>query len=402
MRVVFFVVGTHGDALPVAALGRGLRERGHDVVVATSHDHRALMEAQGLCWSDLSPSYADEIARSEREPGPALLRARMRDASHHWATQVGRASEGAGLLIGSGLVMAAVASAVGERAGIPVVGAGVMPLTPTRAFPPPVPPPTRTALPGWANLGLAWSVRALVWRVCFADAVQRLRRDLGLGSRGGRPPPMLYNFSPALLPQPADWPRSRIRVTGPWTLPSRSPAPDATLRRFVEEGEMPIAVGFGSMRVSPDERARLSGCVRDAVSRSGRRAVVIRGWGALELGSDERLLVVDHAPFDWLFSRVAAVVHHGGAGTVAMAARAGVPQVIVPFVADQFFWAWQLRRLLVSPGGLSRRTLTGASLADAIASAVAMREAARGLAARMAGEDGVGSAIATLEEWGRL
>ncbi len=409
MRVVFFVVGTQGDALPAAALGVALRAAGHEMVVATSHDHRGLIERHGLAWSDLSPSYADEIARAddrvEGRRGIALLRARMREASKCWAGQVRRASEGGGLLIGAGLAMGAVAAAAGEAMRIPSVGAGVMPLTPTRAYPPPVPAPPRTPLPGPLNAGLAWAVRATVWRVCFAAPVARLRRDLGLPPRPRGTPRMLYNFSPHLLPPPPDWPRTHVEVTGPWRLPPSGEAPTDALRAFVETGDKPLAIGFGSMRVGPDERALLSAIVIDAVRRSGRRAVVIRGWGALALdaGLDgQPILVVDAAPFDWLLPHVAALVHHGGAGTTAAAARAGVPQVVVPFVADQFFWAWRLHRLGVAPGALARKTMTGASLASAIEAAIGMSARAASLAADMQGEDGAAAAIAALERWGLL
>ncbi len=408
MRVVFFVVGTQGDALPAAALGVALRAAGHEMVVATSHDHRALVERHGLAWSDLSPSYADEIARAEGgldgRAGIALLRARMREASSGWAGQVRRASEGAGLLIGAGLAMGAVAAAAGEAMRIPSVGAGVMPLTPTRAYPPPVPPPR--ALPGPLNAGLARVVRALVWQACFAAPVARLRRDLGLpGQSRVASPRMLYSFSPHLLPPPPDWPRTQVAVTGAWRLPPSGAAPTEALRAFVESADKPLAIGFGSMRVGPDECAALSATVADAVRRSGRRAVVIRGWGALTLdtGLDGLpILVVDEAPFDWLLPRVAALVHHGGAGTVAAAARAGVPQVVVPFVADQFFWAWRLHRLGVAPRALARKTITGASLEAAIEAAIAMSGRAASLGADMQGEDGAGAAIRALERWGLL
>ena len=277
-------------------------------------------------------------------------------------------------------------------------------MTPTRAYPPPVPAPSRFALPGVVNFGLAWVVRALVWRVCFADAVGRLRRDLGLASRPTRPQParLLYCFSPHLLPAPADWPSARIRVTGPWLREGSPGEPDETLRRFVEAGERPVAIGFGSMQVDPSGRAALSRSVLDAIVRCGRRAVVIRGWGAIDLESDGPVLVVDHAPFEWLLPRVAVAVHHGGAGTVAAAARAGVPQVIVPFVADQFFWAWQLRRLGVSPGALSRKALDGRSLAASIEAAAAMRDEAARIGVRMLDENGVATAIEALETWGLL
>ena len=116
------------------------------------------------------------------------------------------------------------------------------------------------------------------------------------------------------------------------------------------------------------------------------------------------VLFIDAAPHDWLFPQVALAVHHGGAGTTAATIRAGIPSVIVPFFGDQPFWAWRLKQNGVAPAALMRKTLTAEQLAAAItaASADEMQTAAALLASKIAQEDGVKTAIATLEEWGVL
>lgn len=424
MRIAFFVVGTYGDALPVAALGRALAARGHEVVVATSHDHRGVVEAQGLRWSALSPSYADEIAAARdrlggsQATGAALLRGRMVEAARRWPAEVAEAAAGAGLLVGAGTAMGAVAAAAGERFRIPVAHAHVMPLTPTRHYPPPLPPPSARPLPGIANLLLWRTMRLLVWRACFAEAVGALRAAWNLpalpfggpsATARGREIPVLYNWSPHLMPPPPDWPRARIRLTGAW-LPPPPPGGEAlapALEAFLAAGETPLYAGFGSMRVAPAQRDALARTLADALALTGRRAVLGEGWRPAP-GADhaplppERVLVVRHAPFGALLPRVSAAIHHGGAGTLGLAARAGIPQVIVPFVIDQFFWAWQLPRLGVAPPRLPpRRRLDAETLARAIDATEAppMRDAAARLGAAIAAEDGVASAIAALREW---
>ena len=409
LRIVFLVVGTGGDAVPVVSLGSGLAARGHTVVVATSEDHRALVERHGLGWSALSPSYALEAERAlaaGRAPDARLLRERMREASGVWPEQGRAATRGAGLLIGSGLMMGAVAASLGEALGIEAVGFGVMPLTATRAFPPPWPPPV-AGLPGVGNLMLGRGVRQLAWRSSFAGPAAAFRRGLGLGGRVRHPERVIYGWSPHLLPQPADWPAARFRVTGALGLPEGADfAPPKALMAFLRDGPPPVGVGFGSMVLPDEEGQRLGDAVLAALRRTGRRAVVVRGGGAVRLPPDvdRRLVhVVERVPYRWLLRRVSMFLHHGGAGSVHEAARAGLPQIVVPFVADQPFWAWRLRALGVSPGTMARARLSADGLADLIEAVTpGMQERAAALGRVMAAEDGVSGAIGALEEWGLI
>jgi UDP:flavonoid glycosyltransferase YjiC (YdhE family) len=137
-----------------------------------------------------------------------------------------------------------------------------------------------------------------------------------------------------------------------------------------------------------------------AVSMTGRRAVVLTGWGGVHPAALPReILAVDWVPFDWLFPRMAAVVHHGGAGTTAAGLRAGVPTIIVPFFLDQFFWGRRVFELGVGPRPIPRRRLAADTLATAIRVATDsdMRGRAAALGARIRAENGVARAVATFE-----
>ncbi len=179
-----------------------------------------------------------------------------------------------------------------------------------------------------------------VWFNAYSAA--RFYRDL-------RSTPMLSAYSPSIIPHPADWPES-VTVTGYFFLDSQSDwQPSPELKAFLDAGDPPVYFGFGSMAGrNPEQLAKL---ILEALAKSGQRGLLLTGWGGLrsELVPDN-VFVVDCRPHGWLFPRMAAVVHHGGAGTTAEGLRAGVPTVIVPFVPRPTHsgergskrWAWDL------------------------------------------------------------
>ncbi|MBP8950704.1 MAG: glycosyltransferase family 1 protein, partial [Candidatus Promineofilum sp.] len=208
--------------------------------------------------------------------------------------------------------------------------------------------------------------------------------------------PVLYGFSPAVVPRPADW-DANIHVTGYWFLDSAAGwTPPPALAEFLDDGPPPVYVGFGSMASrQPEETADL---VLRALAETGQRAVMLLGWAGLRADRlPASVIMVESVPHAWLFPRVAAVVHHGGAGTTAAGLRAGAPSVLIPFFGDQAFWAARVQALGVGPTPISRRELTAARLATAIHQAVtdeALRRRAADLGATIRAEDGVGHAVA--------
>jgi UDP:flavonoid glycosyltransferase YjiC (YdhE family) len=297
-------------------------------------------------------------------------------------------------------VLAFPAYHLAEAAGIPAIGAYLQPLTRTRELPSLFTKRTRSSLLNvWSHV----ATEQITWQP-VRRSVNRWRTELGLGPlpRSGlyrsvyKTMPVIYGFSPAVVPPPSDWPR-QVKVTGYWVA-GRSThwrAPD-TLTEFLADGPAPVYIGFGSRPERQPEK--LAGLVLAAVRQAGQRAILLTGWGGLTLtDSRDDVLVVDEVPHDWLFPQMAAVVHHGGAGTTGTALRSGVPSIVVPSFADQFFWGERVEGLGVGVN-LPRRILTVESLLEAIAatSDQAMRRASVDLGSRLRAENGVQRAVSEL------
>jgi UDP:flavonoid glycosyltransferase YjiC (YdhE family) len=185
-------------------------------------------------------------------------------------------------------------------------------------------------------------------------------------------------------------------VVGYWFLdPPPGWVPSLSLRQFLDNGPPPVYVGFGSM--GKRETGQWMPLLREALQQCGQRAIVLSHRAGLET---EGVFCVQSVPHAWLFPRVAAAVHHGGAGTTGASLRAGVPTVIVPFSGDQFFWAQIVRRLGVGPRAIPHKRLTAAALAGAIDAAVSdrqMRDRAASVGRQIRAEDGVGRAVEIVE-----
>jgi UDP:flavonoid glycosyltransferase YjiC (YdhE family) len=220
-----------------------------------------------------------------------------------------------------------------------------------------------------------------------------------MGARHSPNDHYLMAHSEALVPRSPEWP-ANVDVTGFWFL-DRTPdwQPPAALSQFIANGAPPIYVGFGSM-IMKDPAATVA-TVLEAIQRTGCRAVISAGWGGLRpTDLPDTVFTIDAVPHDWLFPQMAAVVHHGGAGTTAAAARAGVPHVVVPFISDQFFWAEQLRRRGVAPAGVPHKKLTADKLTAALETALndgQIRQRAVELGEKVRAEDGTGRAAEIIE-----
>jgi UDP:flavonoid glycosyltransferase YjiC (YdhE family) len=215
--------------------------------------------------------------------------------------------------------------------------------------------------------------------------------------------PFIYGFSEHVIPRPGDWPPTH-EITGYWYLDeaeSWTPPPD--LLDFLASGTKPVYMGFGSMAGEVAEQ--MTDIAVEAVTRTRQRAILLGGWAAnTERAFPDSVYVLDSAPHDWLFPQVAAVVHHGGAGTTAAGLRAGVPTVVVPFFADQPFWGRRVQSLGVGPEPLSPKRLSSLMLADAMTHVVSdseTRKRAVALGKRIRAEDGLGKAADRVLEFFR-
>ena len=247
----------------------------------------------------------------------------------------------------------------------------------------------------------------VIW-LWYRPFINDFRQRLGLPAysaakfyRTLRSTPMLSAYSPSIIPHPADWPEN-VHVTGYFFLDTQSdwqPSPDPAA--FLDAGDPPVYIGFGSMAGSnPEQFAQL---ILEALAKSGQRGLLLTGWGGLRPETvPENVFVLDSAPHSWLFPRMAAVVHHGGAGTTAEGLRAGVPSVIVPFVLDQPFWGARVKALGLGPDPIPQKNLTADRLANAITLAVTdsgMKTARQFVGAAIRAEDGIGNAVKIVQRY---
>jgi hypothetical protein len=278
-----------------------------------------------------------------------------------------------------------------------------MPWTPSLSFPHPLAniQPT-TASPQTSNLLSFHLVELLIWQglgdIINAFRVQTLRLEplsslFAPGLTWRLKIPFTYAWSPALLARPKEW-GSHINISGYFTDPTHTahdPSPE--LARFLENGDPPIYIGFGSIKF--DNSAKITQLMLAAVERCGVRAIISHGWA--NLGSDihpddvpETVLFVDDTPHPWLFPQCSAVIHHGGAGTTAAGLEVGRPTVIVPFFGDQWFWGDMVARRGAGPKPIPFKQLTLERLSEAIDFALRpeCREVAQEIANSMDRENG--------------
>lgn len=329
MRILIAAAGSRGDVAPYTGLGAELRRAGYDVVLATTETFAPLVRDAGLEFRSLP---ADLRVRG----GVTGKRELMRTAAA-FITELGQGfadamDEGADLLLLS-TTTAPLGWHLTEATGTPSLGVYLQPTAPTGDFPPVV--TGSRPLGRLANRATGRFALRMADRV-YEQAVAKLRHRLQLPAASPSEMrrrqeranwPILHGFSTALVPRPSDW-RSGQEVVGNWW-PPHDPAErlPTDLEDFLRAGPWPVLIGFGSMASGDGER--LSEIAVRALRRAGLRGILQAGSAGLAADGEDVLTIGD-VPHALLFPRLAAVVHHGGAGTSAAALRAGVPAVTVP------------------------------------------------------------------------
>ncbi len=371
--------GSTGDVEPFAALAARLASRGHAVTFAADARFSKLAPDQdGVGFAPIRADFRSLLPTPARKK-PSLrqdvfpvIRGMLEDS---WT--VAKADPPDAIVAHEKTL---AGPHLAEKLGIPHVRALTVPmLTPTRAFP----------LPGVVNHDLGGMLNRASYRLLglltrpYAGVIRDWRDEqLSLAPRARPPRPhrTLYCYSPNVVPTPHDWPPDAV-ATGYWLGEDGDEPIDAELEAFVAAGEEPVYVGFGSS-VGPDP-TRLSRSVDQALRATGARAVIATGWGGLAgPAPNDDTFVVEQVPHRWLFPRVAAVVHHGGAGTTAAGLRAGRPSIVCPFQGDQYFWGKAVRQAGAGPTPVPAKKLTADRLAVAISTALEDR-AIRGRATEL-------------------
>ncbi len=415
MRITIFAAGSQGDIQPCLVLGRGLQQAGCQVLLAVPQNFAALVQAHGLAFhplrGDVQQIMAGETGRKFMETGggnPIRSISAMRKMIGPIAIQMAEdaleASREAGALI-SLAVFAPFGKSIAEIRGIPLINVEPTPVLPTGDFPA-AGWPVQSNLGGLANRLSGFAMLEVIWQ-WYRPFVNDFRKRFGLPSMNSAgfhrilaSSHLLGAYSPAVIPRPSDW-SEKVHLTGYWfqDIPSEW-RPSVELEAFLSGGEPPVYVGFGSMAGRRPEH--FAGIVLQALAISGQRGVLATGWGGMNVMKvPENMFVIDSAPHGWLFPRMAAVVHHGGAGTTAEGLRAGKPTVIVPFSFDQLFWGKRVRELGAGPEPVPARRLTAGKLAEAIQMAATdpkMQRLADAAGAAIRAEDGTGNAVSIIKQ----
>lgn len=418
MKITIIAFGTRGDVQPILAVAMALTKRKHQVRMLASKNFEAwirdhdlevypsdvniqamMMGEGGHEWVEQGNNPIRQMQVMKQlfdQFGPAM----MRDA---W-----RACEDAEVIISS-FTSDIYAASIAEKLNIKHIST---PLQPTLVA-------TRS---GMSSTGALFPKRSSLINLLFGKMIiepygwrlmgavnNRFRQEtLGLSPQTykenrqalGRML-VVQGYSAQVVPHPQDWP-SNIHTAGYWFLDEdRDWSPPRDLLEFLEAGDPPVYVGFGSM-AGRDPQA-LTRLITEAVLLSGQRALLQSGWAGIgdqQLSTD--IFQLGPAPHNWLFPRTRAAVHHGGAGTTAQSLRAGIPTLIVPHLADQPFWGTRVTALGVGPQPIPQNKLAVENLAAAIRQAATdatMARQAAALGARIHAEDGIGTAVGIIERF---
>lgn len=408
MHLSIVALGSRGDVQPYMALALGLQKAGYEVSLCADRLFETLVTSAGLPFVPVTAVPMSMMQQNlSKFGGPVKLMGwlerHFKPLARQFFADLEVATRQTDAILYSTLAFAGYH--VAEKHQIPTLAAYNVPITPTHDFQ----SPSFPTAPRWFPFKKSynwWSFRLAnkLFIYLIKGVVNECRRDvLGLKplpdsfyrnldiSRL----PIVYGFSPTLLPSPSDW-GEWLQVSGHWFLESQSEwQPPEDLLRFLVAGKSPVYIGFGSMVDEQIEAA--TRIVLGALQKSGQRGILLGGWGGLGSGNlPPTVLRLESVPHDWLFPRVSAVVHHGGAGTTATGLRHGRPTVVVPFFADQPFWGERVHRLGAGPSPISFARLSVENLAHAIDQAVndsTIRRNAAILGEKLQDEDGVGKAV---------
>ncbi|SIO58336.1 UDP:flavonoid glycosyltransferase YjiC, YdhE family [Singulisphaera sp. GP187] len=411
MRIVMIATGSWGDVRPNVVLGQALQRVGYEVLLVAAEEFREWVEGRGVLFAGLSFNMKAMLDAQVNSIGLLKKLHLMREMTQT-TVQMGKETadvvrEGDAVLVNEGVL--ALVSGILEKKKVRFIHINLQPWVPTSEFSgmAPLPPAWLPIQEGTYNLWSGALVRRGQW-LAMGKIGNRLRTDfLGMPKQTWakhhamlESTPSLLLVSPQVLQPPADW-RPQNRVTGYLFDDDSGWEPPQNLLDFMAEGEKPVFIGFGSMRErKPEDTTRL---FLDAAKQAGKRTILLSGWAGIGTSNlPKNVFLLKYAPQSWLFPRMAAVVHHGGAGTTAAGLRAGVPSLVVPVMSDQPFWGRRVHQLGAGTEPIPRPKLTASNLAAAIIEATtnrAMQEKAVELGTKIRAEDGVSQAVSAVREF---
>jgi vancomycin aglycone glucosyltransferase len=347
MRALLSTIGSRGDVQPLLALALELRTQGHECRLCAPPDFRDFIAAHGVPFVAVGPAVRHVGAAGQAatgKPSPESFRQLIADTIAGQFATLGEAAADCDVIVASTALQYAARS-IAELKGIPYFFAAYSPIVLPSAHHAPPPLPGELPMKRVVDNVALWNQQAERWNELFGAALNEQRAAAGLDKvmdvrtyMFTERPLLAADSTLAPWPTPSDL---QVTQTGAWLLQDRRPL-SAEIEAFLAAGEPPIYFGFGSTH-TPRETSRT---MIEAARTLGRRAIVLTGWADLALVDDRPdCLSISEVNLQALFPRVTAIVHHGGAGTTTMAARAGAPQVVVPHRYDQHYFAQRIDHL---------------------------------------------------------
>jgi sterol 3beta-glucosyltransferase len=418
MHITILTVGSRGDVQPYIAFGRGLKAAGHHVCLATEINYQDWVKSEGL---DYAPLPGDTKARHAHADWLSFLeetRNRPILSIYRCNTQfvvptlrklldaAWEACQGTEAIISMPSVFGGYH--IAEKLGVPFYSVWTSAFTPTQEFPHSWLRQRHQRWLGGALNQFSYWVMGALYAVTLMNPINQWRKETlnlpALGENGQQmlPAPTLYVFSPAVVPKPTDWDET-VHITGYWFLDDPEPfQPPVDLVDFIAAGDPPLYIGFGS--IADRHPQKTIQVAIDAVVQSGQRAVLEAGWaemGELQL-PPQVFQIKGVVPHTWLFPQMAALIHHGGAGTTGQGLRYGKPTVIIyqKFI-DFYFWGQRIAELGVGPDPICIEHLTIERLVKAIYTMTKdseMKAHAAQLGQKIQAEDGVAKAVEVFQK----
>ncbi|KAM0286499.1 hypothetical protein ACHAQH_000926 [Verticillium albo-atrum] len=406
LNILIQVIGSRGDIQPFAALGHELQKHGHRVRLATHDTFRTFVQSAGLEFYPVGGDPSELMAYMVKNPGliPSMSSIRAGDIQSKrkmvaemlegfWRSCIDADPDTGAPFVADAIVANPPGFAhvhCAQALGVPLHVMFTMPWTSTRAFPHPLANLKGKDKGPSAGKYLSYGVVEFMTWKGLGDIVNRWREEtLCLEpiatSEGSRlleslAIPFAYFFSPALVPRPVDW-GVNIDICGFVFRDTPKYEPSTELRKFLDAGPRPVYIGFGSIVV--DDADRIATIIHEAVRLLGFRAIISSGWTSLASETDAEpnpdIFHVGECPHEWLFQQVAAVVHHGGAGTTACGLSYGKPTIVVPFFGDQPFWGRMIAEAGAGPPPIPYAALTSRKLAEGLSYALSPQALAAAL-----------------------
>lgn len=408
MKITILTYGSRGDVQPFLPLSVGLMARGHSVKLAAPSRFKELVESYGIQFVPLSGE-PEDLSRQMNNAGfnpIKLIRDFMRHAIEIGADvlrQVEEACQDVDLIIHT-FAHAVGAHTLARKMNIPDVHIQTFPMfTPTGDYPNVTLPDLRlravNRLTHLLSQKIAWWISMVGYEQVRRQAgLPRQKLYFPFNEDPLRPPtPILCAWSPSVLSPSRDW-KPNVHLTGYFFFDlNNSYQPPAELQNFLIAGDSPVCISFGSM-VNRDAQ-KINRIVCDALKQTRQRGIILSGWSKAYQPSSRDLIYLESIPHDWLLPRCKMILHHGGAGTTSAGLRAGIPNIVIPFMADQPFWGKRVYAIGAGPKPILVKNLSVEKISRAIANSDGeiFRKNAQIIGQRIRSEDGVAQAVVLIE-----